>query len=125
MNSIRPKLTIAFIGRTRFILGVTCGVLVSLVLFLFLAYLRESFRALTLHNDLLIPTGRVFFLYNLFFAAVSVTVGFGVSVLLWFTGSLRRQTPAQRVYFIWANAAFWSMILLFLLGRVGMSLFSV
>lgn len=125
MSLFKQRLSIPRIGRNRFYLGITSGLLVSVVLFLFLAYLTESFRALTLHNDLLIPTEREFFLFNLFFAAVSVTVGFGVSVLFWFTGSLRRQTPAQRVYFIWTNAAFWSMILLFLLGRVGMSLFFV
>jgi hypothetical protein len=62
------------------------------------------------------------FIYNLFFAAVSATIGFGTMVWFWFHGLFSRHTPRRRINYISAFSMFWGMALLYVISKTGFSL---
>lgn len=81
----REKLTIGLFGKTRFWTGLSIGLATTLLLYFFFAYGREILRSTTAYSgDLLIPTKAEIIAYNLFFAAISITAGFGLTIWFWF-----------------------------------------
>jgi hypothetical protein len=81
----REKLTIGLFGKTKFWIGLSIGFTSALILNFFFAYGREILRSTTAYSgDLLIPTRAEIIAYNLFFAAVSITAGFGLTTWFWF-----------------------------------------
>lgn len=91
----------------------------SAMTYLFFGYFREILRGQTFDSDLLIPTQTEFFIYNLFFATVSVTIGFGVTIWVWFHGLFTSQKPRRRINYISAYSMFWSMTLLYIVSKIG------
>ncbi|MCZ8216366.1 MAG: hypothetical protein O9262_09025, partial [Cyclobacteriaceae bacterium] len=82
----KEKLSIGLFGKKKFYVGLTIGILFSISTYLFFAYFREILRAQTFDSDLIIPTAEDFIIYNLFFAASSVTIGFGFTIWFLFHG---------------------------------------
>lgn len=70
----------------------------------------------------MIPTQRELFIYNLFFAAVSVTIGFGMTVWVWFYGLFSSKRSRTRINFISTQGMFWSMTLIFIVSKFGSNL---
>jgi len=122
MNSAeltKEKLSIGLLGQKRFYIGLSIGLFLAILTYLFFGYFREILRALTFDSDLLIPTETEFLVYNLFFAAVSVTIGFGVTVWFWFHGLFSSQRPRRRINYISAYSIFWSMTLIYFVSKMG------
>jgi hypothetical protein len=118
----KEKLSIELFGRNRFYLGLSIGFLASILVYFFFAYFREILREQSFDSDLIIPTNSEFIIYNFFFAAVAVTVGFGATVWFWFHGLFNSSKPRRRIIYISAYAMFWSMTLLYLVSKVGSNL---
>ena len=91
----KEKISIGLLGQKRFYLGLSIGLFLAVLTYLFFGYFREILRGQTFDSDLLIPTETEFLIYNLFFAAVSVTFGFGVTVWFWFHGLLLSQRQEE------------------------------
>lgn len=115
----KEKLSIGLFGKRKFYLGLTVGLFLTILIYLLFAYFRELLRRDTLDSDLIIPTKEEFYIYNLFFAAVSVTIGFGVTVWFWFHGLFSKLTPRWRINYISAFAMFWGMTLLYVVSKLG------
>ncbi len=81
----REKLSIGLFGKTKFWTGLSLGLATTFILYFFFAYGREILRSTTAYSgDLLIPTKAEFVAYNLFFSAISITTGFGITAWFWF-----------------------------------------
>ncbi|MBZ0247205.1 MAG: hypothetical protein K8H85_14795 [Cyclobacteriaceae bacterium] len=81
----REKLTIGLFGKTKFWAGLSLGLTTTLILYFLFTYGREILRSTTAYSgDLLIPTKAEFVAYNLFFSAISITTGFGITAWFWF-----------------------------------------
>lgn len=83
---LKPQLSIEKLGKRRFRSGVILGVLFAFVLSYLLNYSRESLRMITFMGDPFILTEKEFRLYDLFFAAFSTSLGFGVTIIWWLRG---------------------------------------
>jgi hypothetical protein len=121
-NSIqltKEKISIGLFGQKRFYIGLSIGHFLAILTYLFFGYFREILRGQTFDSDLLIPTETEFLIYNLFFAAVSVTFGFGVTVWFWFQGLFSSQRPRRRINYISAYSMFWSMTLIYVVSKTG------
>jgi len=116
---IKEKISIGLLGQKRFYLGLSIGLFLAILTYLFFGYFSEILRWQTFDSDLVIPTETEFLIYNLFFAAVSVTFGFGVTVWFWFHGLFSSQRPRRRINYISAYAMFWSMTLIYLVSKTG------
>jgi len=115
----KEKISIGLFGQKRFYIGLSIGLFLAILTYLFFGYFREILRGQTFDSDLLIPTETEFFIYNLFFAAVSVTFGFGVTVWFWFHGLFSSQRPRRRINYISAYSMFWSMTLIYVVSKTG------
>jgi hypothetical protein len=115
----KEKISIGLLGQRRFYIGLSIGLFLSMLIYLFFGYSREILRGLTFDSDLLIPTEREFFVYNLFFAAVSATIGFGVTVWFWFNGLFSSERPRSRINYISAYSMFWAMTLIYVVSKTG------
>jgi hypothetical protein len=81
----REKLTIGLFGKAKFWTGLFLGLTTTLISYFFFTYGREILRSTTAYSgDLLIPTKAEFIAYNLFFSAISITIGFGIMTWFWF-----------------------------------------
>jgi hypothetical protein len=116
---IKEKISVGLIGRSRFYIGLSVGISFSIVTYLFFAYFREVLRLQTFDSDLVMPTEKEFFVYNLFFAAVSVTIGFGATVWFWFHGLFSSERSRKKINYISAYSIFWSMFLLYVVSKTG------
>ncbi|HMR56238.1 MAG TPA: hypothetical protein PKC10_02910 [Cyclobacteriaceae bacterium] len=119
---IRGRISIELLGRKRFYIGLSIGLCLTILTYLFFCYFREMFRRQTFNSDLLIPTETEFFIYNFFFAASSVTFGFGATVWFWFHGLFSSKRPRRRINYISAYSIFWSMTLIYVVSRTGSNL---
>ena len=77
----------------------------------------------TFHRDLLILSSAESFGYNLFFAALSATVGFGHALWFWFQNPFSFRISRHWVQYISTYTIFWLLILLSLVLRMGFTLF--
>lgn len=87
---LKPKISIKNIGRVKFWQGIIIGILAAFILNSFLNYLRESFRLVTFMVEPYLLTEKEFRLYNLFYAAFSVSIGFGLTIIYWLKGRKSR-----------------------------------
>jgi hypothetical protein len=115
----REKLSIRLLGQKRFYIGSSVGLVFAILGYLFFGSFREIPRGQTLDSDLIILTDQELVIYNLFFAAVSVTIGFGVTVWFWFNAISSSQVSRRRANYISAYSMFWSMTLLYVVSRTG------
>lgn len=118
----KEKLSIGLFGKKKFYVGLTIGILFSISTYLFFAYFREILRAQTFDSDLIVPTAEDFVIYNLFFAASSVTIGFGFTIWFLFHGLFSSKKPRSKINYISTYALFWSMTLLYLISKSGTNL---
>lgn len=122
ISLIKERISIALLGKKRFYIGILIGLFLSILTYLFFGYFREVLRIHTFYQDLSRPTRIAFLTYNFFFAAVSVTIGFGVTVWFWFHAPLASHRPRRRINYISAYAMFWSMTILYVVSRTGYNL---
>lgn len=117
---IKSPLSVALIGRSRFYLGIAVGLTFSTLSFGFFAYFKEVFRLRTLDSDFVVLTSLEYYQYNLFFAAISATAGFGFTVWTWFHGMrVSSRKPRRRLNYISAYAIFWSIGLIYVVAKGG------
>lgn len=117
---IKDQLSPALIGKTRFYLGIAVGLVFSTLAFGFFAYFREIMRYRTLDSDFVVLTFAEHFWYNLFFAAICVTAGFGFTVWTWFHDMrASNRMPRRRINYISAYSIFWGMGLLYVVAKEG------
>lgn len=117
---IKSPISVALIGRSRFYLGIAVGLVFSTLSFGFFAYFKEVFRLRTLDSDFVVLTSLEYYHYNLFFAAISATAGFGFTVWTWFHGMrVSSRMPRRRLNYISAYAIFWSIGLMYVVAKGG------
>jgi hypothetical protein len=115
----KEKLSIGLFGEKKFYIGLIVGLLFTISIYLFFAYFREILRGQSFHSDLITPTRGEFIIYNFFFAASSVTIGFGITIWLWFHGFFKSKRTRLKINYISAYALFWSMTLLYVISKSG------
>lgn len=113
----KEKLTIELFGKTKFWIGVSLGLATTLILFFFFAYGREILRGAT--TDLIIPTKMEFIAYNLFFSAVSITIGFGLTAWYLFHNPISFKISRRWNQFIRTYLIVSTLILLVAILRTG------
>ncbi len=95
------------------------GVAASFVFSYFLNYSRESLRFITFMGDPLILTEKEFRLYDLFFAALSTSLGFGFTIIFWLTGRNKNIRKRHVQLFAVSNAWFITWVVLMVVSRFG------
>lgn len=81
---LKPNLTIAKIGKKRFWIGLLIGLFFAFIINHFFILSREALRSITFMRDPYILSYKEFRLYDLFFAALSSSLGFGLTIICWF-----------------------------------------
>lgn len=138
----KERLSIQIFGKTTFYTGLAIGVASAIILKsfknlaspkthlhtfrdsvnLFFSYMKEIIRSQTFYADLIMLFPKEFLCYNLFFAAISATVGFGLAIQFWFHGHLSLKLPRRWVEYIRTISIFWIFLLLLLVYRLGIVL---
>ncbi|HZH73334.1 MAG TPA: hypothetical protein VFD91_12630, partial [Mariniphaga sp.] len=116
---LKPELSIEKLGKRQFLTGIILGILMAFILSYLFNYSRESLRMLTFMADPYILTEKEFRLYDLFFASLATSLGFGVTIIFWLRG---RNKSIQKLYlktFAVSNAWFITIIALMLVARFG------
>jgi hypothetical protein len=117
----KEKLSIELFGKTKFYTGLSLGLATTLLFHLFFVYGREILRGTTVFSgDLLIPTHAEFMGYNFFFAAVSITVGFGFTGWFWFHNPFSFRVSRIWNQFIRTYLIAGTLILLVVVLRTGL-----
>ena len=120
----KPTLTIECIGKKAFWSGCLLGIFTAVSLQFFFIYMR-TFTLITLfllERD--IPN--VYFEYfNIFFAAISTSLGFCVTTIFWLRGYNQHIKKRYLKTMAITNAALSLCLTLFLLSKLGFVLFSV
>ncbi len=126
---LKPELSISTLSKKRFWVGVMIGLLSSFVLSYFFNYTRESLRGITFMHDPLILSAKDFRYYDMFFAGLATSLGFGVATVYWLIG--RNSKIKKRYFQIYAiaNTLFVAFFVLVGITRFGtvllMMLYSV
>ncbi len=108
-------------GKTKFWTGLSIGLATTLLCHLFFVYGREILRGTTAYSgDLLIPTRAEFMGYNFFFAAVSITIGFGFAGWFWFHNPFSFRVSKIWNQFIRTYIITGTLILLVVVLRTGL-----
>ncbi len=118
---LKPLIRIKQIGKVQFWAGIIFGIISAFIFSLYFNYARESFRSLTFNLTPLILSPKEFAIYDLFFAALSVSLAFGFTVIIWLT---RRKNIKKQYYRMFAIGNAWLIIfaILFLVLRMGSTL---
>ncbi len=115
-NFLKPGLSVATIGKWRFLTGIVTGIIASVVLSYFFNYFREALRMLTFTGTPVILSDKEFRQYDLFFAALSASLGFGFTVIIWMSKTTNHLRKKHRQRYSGANALFIIYITLLILG---------
>lgn len=116
---LKPKISIDKLGKRQFWTGVVIGFLVAFVLSYFFNYLRESLRMITFMADPYILTEKEFRLYDLFFASLATSLGFGFTIIYWLRGRNKSIKKQYLKLFAISNAWLIILVLLMLVARFG------
>ncbi|MBN1617893.1 hypothetical protein JW887_00945, partial [Candidatus Dojkabacteria bacterium] len=116
---LKPEISIELIGKRKFWTGIILGFLFSLVLSYFFNYSRESLRFITFNGDPFILSPKEFKKYDLFFASLSASIGFGIAIVYWFLGYNNRIVKRYLKRFAITNALFVSIVVLMVVSRFG------
>ncbi len=116
---IKQDISISGIGAVKFWAGIIMGILMSFSLAYLLNYSREAFRMMPGMGDLHILPESKARLYDLFFSALSVSLGFGFTVSLWMSG--RNRNIKKRYFQTFAATMPWYtvFVVLIVLARIG------
>ena len=118
---LKPPITIKQIGKVQFWAGILFGIISAFIFSLYFNYARESFRSLTFNLTPLILSPKEFAIYDLFFSALSVSLAFGFTVIIWLTGRKNIKKQYYRMFAI-GNAWLIIFVILFLVLRMGSTL---
>lgn len=121
---LKPEISIKNIGKLKFYSGILYGCLFALIISFFFNYSRESLRVISFLGDPLLFDERIHRLYDLFFAAISTSLGFGITTIYWLKGSNRKIKKQYLKNFLITNSAFVLLVCLMAIARLG-SLFSI
>ncbi len=121
---LKPQISIEKISKTQFWIGLIFGIFSSFILNIYFNYARESFRVLTFMNEPLILSTKEFMIYDLFFAALSVSLAFGFTVIIWLTGRKDIKKQYYRIFTV-GNIYMMIFVILFLLLRKGSTLYFI
>ena len=128
---LKPRISVNTLGKRDFWTGVTIGIAMSIVLSYFFNYSREALRFITFYRNPYIPDNEVFKLNDLFFAALSASLGFGFTIIYWLRGqrkSIKRKylktlTLSNAWLIIWVSimivSRFGSILPIILYGLYG------
>ncbi|MCF8370385.1 MAG: hypothetical protein K9H64_02105 [Bacteroidales bacterium] len=87
---LKPELSIEILGRKQFWTGVFISIGCSFVLSYLINYTRETYRFITFFYDPIILSYKEFRLYDLFFASLATSLGFGFTIIYWLIGPNRK-----------------------------------
>lgn len=116
---LKPEISIDLIGKNKFWLGIILGIAYSLVLSYFFNYSREALRFITFNGDPYILPPKDFKKYDLFFASLSVSIGFSLSIVYWFLGHNKGIAKRYLKRFAITYAVFISIVALMVVSRFG------
>ncbi|GJM63003.1 hypothetical protein PEDI_35550 [Persicobacter diffluens] len=117
-NFLKQSISISHIGKGRFWFAVVTGIIGALVLSYFFNYSREILRLMTQFGDLLVLSEEEYYWSDFFFSTLATLLGFGLTVLIWFSGK-RSRRGRYRSRFVVTNGLFLLLLLLFCLSRFG------
>ena len=101
---LKPEISVSVLGKKQFWTGIVVGVAAAFVLSYFFNYAREGARFITFFRDPFILTEKEFRLYDLFFATLSTSLGFGFTIIYWLQGGNRRVKKHYLKTFTISNA---------------------
>ncbi len=116
---LKPQISIDKLGKRQFWLGSVIGILFAFVLSCFFNYSRESLRLITFMGDPYILTENEFSLYDLFFASLSTSLGFGFTIIYWLIGRKKDIKKGYLKTFAISNAWLITFVAFMLLVRFG------
>uniref|UniRef100_UPI003217AE59 hypothetical protein n=1 Tax=uncultured Draconibacterium sp. TaxID=1573823 RepID=UPI003217AE59 len=117
---LKPNLTINKIGKKQFWVGLIIGFLAAFILNLLFLYAREALRLTTfLSGDAYILSYREFKSYDLFFAALSTSLGFGIAVICWFYVANKKKGKKYQTTFVATTSFFITFLALAIVARFG------
>lgn len=116
---LKPPLSIDTLGKRNFVTGVSIGILSAIVLSLFFNYSRESLRVITILRDLYILPENESRWYDLFFASLSTSLGFGLSIIYWLIGKNKHIKKRYVKNFAISNSLLINIVVLLAVTRFG------
>ncbi|WP_167619416.1 hypothetical protein [Maribellus sediminis] len=116
---LKPDLTINKIGKRQFWFGVVFGLFSAFLINLLFLNSREALRLTTFTRDAYILSHREFKLYDLFFAALSSSIGFGFTVVIWFYVSNKKKGKKYLTTFVASTSFFITFLALAFVTRFG------
>ncbi len=116
---IKPEISIDNLGKRQFWTGTIIGILIAFVLSYFFNYSRESLRMITFMADPYILTEKEFRLYDLFFASLATSLGFGFTIIYWLRGRNKNIRKRYLKTFTISNACLITFVTLMLVARFG------
>ena len=116
---LKPEISIELIGKNKFWFGMILGFSFSLVFSLFFNHSRESLRFITFISDPYILTPEDFKKYDLFFAFLSASVGFGITIVYWFLGHNSHIKERYLWRYAITNAMFVAFVAFMVVSRFG------
>lgn len=119
---LKPEITIDAIGKRQFWIGIVMGVYFSMALHLVFGMAREAFRFTTIFNDLLILEPNEFRYHDLFFAALSVSLGFSAMTIYWLIGRKKLIRKKYIQLLTVTNSVFISLSSFTIIARFGSNL---
>lgn len=119
---LKPGLSVSNIGNSKFWTGIIIGVSAAFVLSYLINYSREIFRFITFVRDPLILSDEEFRIYDIFFAAFSTSLGFGVTLAYWLIGKKQSIKKDYLKVFAISNASFISVASFTIAAKFGSNL---
>ncbi len=116
---LKPKITTNKIGKRQFGIGLVIGLFFAILINHFFNLSREALRSITFINDPYILSFKDFRLYDLFFAAFSSSLGFGITVICWFYLPKTRIDKKYRATNIVATSFFVTFLAFATVSRFG------
>jgi len=120
----KEKLSVEIIGKKRFWIGVSAGIISSVFLSMFFDYSREVFRFISIFSeDLIILPKKQLEFFDYFFASFSSVFGFGITLWIWLSNSkINRKKDRLYKRLAQTNILLTIWIFLAIIARFGSSL---
>jgi hypothetical protein len=122
---IKPNLTIEKIGKKQFWIGLLIGLFFAFIISHFFILSREALRSFTFINDPYILSHKQFRFYDLFFAALSSSLGFGITIICWLFVPNRNIKKNYLKIFTVSTSFFITILALAIVSRFGSILYLI
>ncbi len=116
---LKPEISVSNLGKKQFWTGIAVGIATAFVLSYFFNYAREASRFITFFRDPFILTEKEFRIYDLFFATLSTSLGFGFTITYWLQGRNPRVKKRYLKTFTISNAWLVTFVAIMLVSRFG------